>query len=211
VQHIAQHDIWRKEDLMKPTATVKGGRETVAPGEKLNLIESLNQLYTKNVKQFAEFQKRGADLAAGQNAELINTWKKYASGSPIAPDLLDLNSTSFDRVVEAQKTAIDLMVEQSEVWSGLVKDRVETVTKAVETGTKFARASVEHAVEMQKTAIDFSAKQTAAALDTAKKQFGDAGVPIGAAVDSMQRGVEAVVGAHKAMLDLSKKSTQVVH
>jgi methyl-accepting chemotaxis protein len=196
---------------MKPTETETRRHATVVADEKVNLIESLNQLYTRNVKRFAEFQKTAVDLAAEQNAELISTLKKHASGSPFVPEILDFNTTAFDRAVEAQKSAIDLMVEQSHAWAGLVRERVETVSKAVEAGTKFTRATVEHAVEMQKTAIDFSAKQTAAALDTAKKQFGNAGVPIGAAVDSMQRGVDAVVGAHKELLDISKKSSQILH
>lgn len=196
---------------MKPTESEPVGPAKVTADERLNLIESLNLLYTQNVKRFAEFQKKAVDLAAEQNAEMISTWKKHASATPFVPEILDFQSTAFDRVVEAQRAAIDLMVEQSHVWAGLVRERAETATKAVEAGTKIARASVEQAVEMQKTAIDFSAKQTAAALDAARKQFGDAGVPIGAAVDSMQRGVETVVGAHKELLDISKKSTQILH
>lgn len=196
---------------MKPTETEPVGPATVAADERLNLIESLNQLYTRNVKRFAEFQKKAVDLAAEQNAEMIGTWKKHAKTSPFVPEMLDLHSATFDRVVEAQKAAIDVMVEQSHAWAGLVRERAETATKAIETGTKFARTSIEHAVEMQKTAIDFSAKQAAAALDNAKKHFGDAGVPINEAVDSMQRGVDAVVGAHKELLDISKKSTQILH
>ena len=196
---------------MKPTESETVGTATVAAEDKVNLIESLNQLYTRNVKRFAEFQKKAVDLAAEQNAEMISTWKKHANASPFVPEILDLHSAAFDRIVEAQKAAIDLMVEQSHAWAGLVRERAETVTKAVESGTKFARTSMENAVEIQKTAIDFSAKQTAAALDNAKKQFKDAGVPINEAVDSMQRGVEAVVGAHKELLDISKKSTQTLH
>jgi hypothetical protein len=196
---------------MKPTESGPVGTATVAADEKLNAIESLNQLYTRNVKRFAEFQKKAVDLAAEQNADMIHTWKKHASAWPFFAEILDLQSAAFDRVVEAQRAAIDLTVEQSQAWAGLVGERADTATKAIEAGTKFARTSIEHAVEMQKTAIDFSAKQTTAALDAAKKQFGDAGVPIGAAVDSMQRGVEAVVGAHKELLDISKKSTQILH
>lgn len=197
---------------MKPTESEPVAPATVAADERLNLIESLNQLYTRNVKRFAEFQKRAVDLAAEQNAEMISTWKIHASASPFAPEILDFQSAAFARVVEAQKATIDLMVEQSHAWAGLIRERAETATKAVESGTKFARTSVEHAIEMQNTAVDFSAKQAAATLDSARKQFKDAGVPMGEAVDSMQRGVEAVVGAHKELLDISKKSTtQILH
>ena len=55
---------------MKPTETEPVGPATVAADERLNLIESLNQLYTRNVKRFAEFQKKAVDLAAEQNAEI---------------------------------------------------------------------------------------------------------------------------------------------
>ncbi|MES2221978.1 MAG: hypothetical protein V4587_13555 [Acidobacteriota bacterium] len=196
---------------MKPTDTEPVGPATVAADEKLNLIESLNQLYIRNVERFAELQKKTVDLAAEQNAEMVTTWKKHAGASPFVPELLDFQGTAFDRIVQAQKAAIDQMVEQSHAWAGLVRERAEAATKAVEAGTKFARTSVERAVEIQKTAVDFSAKQTAAALDNAKKQFKDAGIPIGEAVDSMQRGVAAVAGAHKELLDISKKSTQTLH
>ena len=130
---------------MKPTESGPVGTATVAAEEKLNPIESLNQLFTRNVQRFAEFQKKTVDLAAEQNVEMINTWKKHASASPFFAEILDLQSTAFNRAVETQKAAIDLMVEQSHAWTGFVGERADTATKAIEAGTKFARASIDAA------------------------------------------------------------------
>jgi hypothetical protein len=89
----------------------------------------------------------------------------------------------------------------------LVKERKVKATDTVEEGKKKAKEVIEHSVAAQKTALEYTARQTKAAFETAKQQLGYAGTPAGAAVDSMQRGMEVVVEAQKELLDELATST----
>jgi hypothetical protein len=62
---------------------------------------------------------------------------------------------------------------------------------------------VERAAAVQKKVLDQTATQTKLVLDTVKQQFGFAGWPAGAAVDSIHRGVDAVIEAQKDLLDIA--------
>lgn len=186
---------------------------TPAAGEKLDVLGTFADLYVKGIQRLAELQKQGLDLAAQQNAELVGVWKKNATGSVIAsgPFMFDLIGTMFERYVDTQKGAIDLVVEQTNAFASVVKERKAKAAKAGEEGVTLAREAIEQSVEAQKTVLDYSAKQAKAAFETAKKQFGYAGTPAEAAADSVQRGVEVVIEAQKDMLDALKTPVQTLH
>jgi len=195
---------------MNATETGPDVPVTGAAGEKTDVIESLTQLYTSGIERVAEIQKKGLDLAVQHNTELVNTWKKHALAAP-GIFVLDLAATAFERFADIQKGAIDLAVEQSHGWASVVRERKVKTTDSFEEGKARVREGIEHAVAAQKTALDYSAKQAKAAFQTAKQQLGYAGTPAGAAVDSMQRGMEVVVEAQKELLDAMKEPIQIVH
>jgi hypothetical protein len=195
---------------MNVTDTASDQPVTAAADKSFNVVESAFQLYANGVARLAEIQKKAIDSAVEHNAEVVNAWKKQASAAP-GLFMLELASTAFDRFAETQKGAIDLIVEQSHTLAGLVKERKVTATQSIEEGIKKVQGAMNESVAAQKAALDFTAKQTKAVFDTAKQQLGYVGTPVGAAADSMQRGVEVVIEAQKDLLDVLKGPTQIVH
>jgi ATP-dependent Zn protease len=177
------------------------GPVTAAEGMKVDAIESMTELYTNGIERLAEVQKKGLEIAVKHNTEVASAWKKFALPMP-GVLMLDLATTAFERFADTQKGAIDLMVEQTHTFSKLVKERKVKTTDTLEEGKKRAKEAIEHSVEAQKTALDYTAKQTKAAFETAKQQLGYAGTPAGTAADSMERGMDILVEAHKDLLDL---------
>ena len=81
--------------------------------EKNETLESFFPLFTRSVERIAEFQKKSLDFAAEQNADLLENFKKAANIVPQAPGMFmfDLYAQAFDKIVETQKGAIDLVVQ----------------------------------------------------------------------------------------------------
>ncbi len=175
-------------------------------GTKVDVIESITELYTNGIERLAEVQKKGLEIAVKHNAEVATAWKKFTLPMP-GVLMLDLTTAAFERFAETQKGAIDLMVEQTHTFSKLVKERKAKVTDTVEEGKKTAKVAIEQSIAAQKTALDYTAKQAKAAFETAKQQLGYAGTPAGTAADSMERGMDIVLEAQKDLLDLVAEPT----
>ncbi|HUD54493.1 MAG TPA: hypothetical protein VMR02_04660 [Terracidiphilus sp.] len=177
------------------------GPVTAAEEMKVDVIESITELYTNGIDRLAEVQKKGLEIAVKHNAEVANAWKKFTLPMP-GVLMLDLATTAFEQFAETQKGAIDLVVEQTHTFSKLVKERKVKATDTLEEGKKRAKEAIEHSISAQKTALDYTAKQTKAAFETAKQQLGYAGTPAGTAAESMERGMDIVLEAQKELLDL---------
>jgi hypothetical protein len=195
---------------MSPKETAPAAPAKTAAAEKPDLIETMTKLYTTGVERVAEFQKQGLDLALQHNADLVKTWKKHAEAAP-GMFALEAAATAFERYADFRKSTIDLVVEQTRTLAGIVKEREAKATEIADEGKARAQEAFDHAVAAQKTALDFSAKQAKAAFETVKQQFGYAGTPAGAAADSMQRGMDAVVEAQKDFLDVIRGPIQILH
>ncbi len=182
----------------KSTKTANGS------AKKNEVVEAFIPLYTKNVERLAELQKKSLDVAAEQNAELIDACKKAFHYIPETPGLFlfDLVGQTFERFVETQKGAIDLAVEQSHVVAGLAQERGSSATKVAEGVTALFQQSVEHSVAAQKKALDYYSEQHKSACETAKKQFHIANNP---AADAFQSGIDALIQTQKTMLDIVSK------
>jgi hypothetical protein len=182
----------------KSTKTANGS------AKKNEVVEAFIPLYTKNVERLAELQKKSLDIAAEQNAELIDACKKAFHYIPETPGLFlfDLVGQTFERFVETQKGAIDLAVEQSHVVAGLAKERGGSATKVAEGVTALFQQSVEHSVAAQKKALDYYSEQHKTACETAKKQFR---IPDNPAADAFQNGIDALIQTQKTMLDIVSK------
>jgi len=166
--------------------------------------ESMGKLVATGIGRIAEVEKKSLDFAVQQNGELLDLWKKTLQVLPGMPGLfmLELEGSGFERFVEIEKSAIDLMVEQSKAFTDLVKDRGVTTTGTGEEMDAFAKKSLERVIAVQKKALDHSAAQTKAAVEASTRQFGE-GTPMGAAAESIRRGVDAIVDAQKELLDLA--------
>src|SRR5208282_126067 len=180
-------------------------KSTAAGSAKKNdVVEAFIPLYTKNVERLAELQKKSLDIAAEQNAELIDACKKAFQYVPETPGLFlfDLVGQTFERFVETQKGAIDLGVEQSHVVAGLAKEPTGSATKVAEGVTSLFKQSVEYSVAAQKKALDYYSEQHKTAYETAKKQFRIVNNP---AADAFQSGIDALIQTQKTMLDIVSK------
>jgi hypothetical protein len=183
---------------------------SAAAADKTEVVETIATLYTNGVERLAEVQKIGIDLAAKQNAELLEAWKTIARAFPGAPGLvmLDLVSNALNRYADTQKGAIDLVLEQSHALASLAKERASSTANAADGAAAIVKQTVDRAVAAQKTALDFSVAQTKLAFETAKQLTG---TPAGAAAESFQRGVHGLIDAQKELLDISAKPFTSVH
>jgi hypothetical protein len=178
----------------------------VAAGERADVIESMMDLYSSGIVRLAEIQKKGLEIAVKHNAEVVSTLKKQTLPAPGAL-MLDLATTAFEHLADTQRGAIDLVVEQTNALAGVVKERKIKATDTIEEGKRRAKEAIQHTVAAQKTALDYTAKQAKAAFEATKQQLGYPGTPAGVAADSMQRGMEVVVEAHKDLLDVLAEPT----
>jgi|SRR5579864_7333490 len=178
-------------------------KSTRPKAEAAEVIDSFVPLYTKNVERLAEFQKKTLEIAAEQNAELVDTLKKAFRFAPEMPGLFwfDMLSETFERFVETEKGVIDLALEQSHTVAELAKERGTTAGKVADGATAMFRQTMEHSVAAQKKAVDFFAEQQKTAYETAKKQFRVSN-PF---AEAFQSGLEALLETQKSLLDIASK------
>ncbi len=178
-------------------------KSTHSVGVKPDAVENFIPLYTKNVERLAELQKKSLEIAAEQNAEFIDTCKKAFDSVPETPGLFlfDLLGQTIGRVLETQKGAIDLAVEQSHAVANLAKERTGSVAKVAEGVTALFQQTVEQSVAAQKKALDYYSEQHKMAYETAKKQFRFSN-PI---AEAFQTGLDSLIETQKTMLDIASK------
>src|ERR1700739_216866 len=146
------------------------GPAKAAEEVKVDVIESMTELYTNGIERLAEMQKKGLEIAVRHNAEVVSTWKKFTLPVP-GVLMLDLATTTVERIADTQKGAIDLMVEQAHTFAKVVRERKMKATDTMKEGKEKAKEAIEHSVAAQKTALDYTAKQAQAAFAPAKKKM----------------------------------------
>jgi hypothetical protein len=125
-------------------------------------------LFIKGVERAAELQKKSLDDAARQNAEAIAVSKKAPQAAHAVPGVLDLAGQAFEGYIEAQKSVIDHIAQQTAALIESAKDGGNSAQKVSADFTKTMQQSIERAVEMQKKALDL-ATQEAKASNTSKR------------------------------------------
>jgi len=124
--------------------------------------------FIKGVERAAELQKKSLDDAARQNAEAIAVSKKAPQAVHAVPGVLDLAGQAFEGYIDAQKSVIDHIVQQTAALVESAKDSGNSAQKVAADFTKTVQQSIERAVEMQKKALDL-ATQEAKASTTSKR------------------------------------------
>jgi hypothetical protein len=120
-------------------------------------------LFLKGVEQAAELQKKSLEAALQQNAEAIATYKKGAAASNI-PNVFDLAGKALESYIEAQKSVIDQLVQQTTALVESTKGSSVSAQKVAETFTKNIEQSIERTVEVQKKALELAVQQAKASL-----------------------------------------------
>lgn len=186
---------------MSPVAKPKRNVAAEASPTDKELRDNFATLYTKSVERVAEIQKRGIDLAMQQNKETIELWKLLTEKLPWAPleKSFEEAETTLERFAGTQKTAIDLMVEQTHAFVEMVKERATAVDKTTDSVLKFAKQSFDRSVDAQKKATGAAVNETKSAFESAREKFE---FPGGTAVaESIQHGMDAIVEAQKELLE----------
>jgi hypothetical protein len=134
------------------------------PEAKTNAPADFTNLFLKGVEQAAELQKKSLEAALHQNAEAIASYKKGAQGVPTLPNVFDLAGKALESFVEAQKSVIDQVVQQTTALVESAKGSGTSAHKAAETFTKSIEQSIERTVEVQKKALELAVQQAKASL-----------------------------------------------
>ena len=176
-------------------------KSTKSVSVKPEAVENFIPLYTKNVARLAELQKKSLEMAGEQNAEFIDTCKKVFHFVPETPGLflLDLLGQALERVVETQKGAIDVAVEQSQAIANLAQERSGSAAKVAEGVTALFQQTVEQSVAAQKKALDYYSQQHKTAYETAKRQFRISNL----VAEAFQSGLDVLIETQKTMLDVA--------
>ena len=186
----------------KPSKKVSSAKAFNATRE---VTETLTPVYLKGVQRLADLQKKSLDAAAEQAGEWIAVYKKAFSYLPVAAPtfFFDLAEQVVENVVDTQKNVIDLFVEQSEAVASTVNERAEAYNKVAEGVAAAVQATVVRSVEAQQKALSFAAEQSSAFYKNAKNRYGVE--PVGAVVDSLERGTKAILDAQKSLIDVVAK------
>jgi hypothetical protein len=121
-------------------------------------------LFLKGVEQAAELQKKSLEAALQQNAEAIATYKKGAAAVSNVPNVFDLAGKALESYIEAQKSVIDQLVQQTTALVESTKGSSVSAQKVAETFTKNIEQSIERTVEVQKKALELAVQQAKASL-----------------------------------------------
>jgi hypothetical protein len=191
---------------MKSTSkSTKKAAAAVSP----EFVDPFSSLVLDSVERVAGLQKKTLDIGAEQTGEWIGAWKKAFSYFPLTPSafLFDVAVQAAQTAVETQKSAIDLVVEQSKAATGIAKARAKARAEAnskIADGVATIQNSVERSMEAQKTILEFAGEQNRAAFETAKK-LGAAAGPAAVIVDTFQRGAHAAIEAQKSFLNIASQ------
>ena len=134
------------------------------PPEKSTPPADFTNLFLKGVEQAAELQKKSLEAALQQNAEAAAAYKKSAVSMQSMPDVFELAGKALEGYVEAQKTVIDQIVQQTAALVESARSGGASAQKVAETFTKNIEQSIERTVEAQKKALELAAQQAKGAL-----------------------------------------------
>jgi hypothetical protein len=169
------------------------------------ITDVFTPVYLNTVARVAELQKNSLDVVGEQTSEWIGAWKKAFSFFPVNPPtfFFDIANQAVQTAVETQKSAIDLVVEQTEAVNEITKLRADAYSKITQTATAAFQNTVTRSVEAQKKALEFAGAQSKAIFEATKKQVG--GGPVAVVVDSFERGTNTLIEAQKSILDATTK------
>ena len=190
------------------TTTSKSTTHKAGAAVNPEFVDTFSPLVLNSVERVADLQKKTLDSGAEQAAEWIGSWKKAFSYFPVTPPafLFEVAGQAVQTAVETQKSAIDLVVEQTNAANGIAKVRGEAYYKIADGVTTTIQKSVERSMEAQKTILEFASEQNTAVFESTKKQFGAAAGPAAVIVDTFQRGTHAVIEAQKSFLNSASHS-----
>jgi hypothetical protein len=180
----------------------------VSAAVKPEFVDAVTPLVLNSVERVADLQKQTLDIAAEQTAAWMGAWKQAFSYFPVAAPsfIFDAASQAMQTAIEAQKSAIDLVVEQAQSATSINQVRAEAYSKIAAEVTTTMQKSFGRSLEAQKKVLEFTSAQNKTTFESTKKQLGAVAGPATAVVDSFQRGADAVIEAQKSFLNMASQS-----
>jgi hypothetical protein len=175
------------------------------PAAKADFNDTITPLCLNGVARVAEVQKNTLDLAAEQAAEWIGACKNAFSFFPTAAPtfFFDVLNQTVEICVETQKSAIDLVSEQTQAVTGISKQRANAYAEITESAKSAFQSTVNRSAEAQKRVLEFADTQNKAICAATKKQIGSS--PITPFIDSFERGASTLIEAQKSILETTTK------
>jgi ABC-type transporter Mla subunit MlaD len=141
-----------------------------AKKERIKMAESktpspadFTNLFLKGVEQAADLQKKSLEAALKQNAEALANYQKGASEAVgNLPNVFELAGKALESFIEAQKTVIDQIVQQTAALVESSKEGNVSAQKIAEMFAKNIEQSIERTVEVQKKALEMALQQAKA-------------------------------------------------
>jgi hypothetical protein len=162
----------------------------------------------RGVEKLAETQKLSVDMAAKHTTDAMGVCRMTFKMPAEMPGmfLLDLAEQTLERMAQAQKELIDLIVQQSAQAMEFYKFRGDTASKWTNHMTDAFGETAERAAAAQRIVMDFAAEQNKAVAGALKKQAAVAGSPQAtAAVDTIQRNIDLGIQTQKEMAQAATK------
>ncbi len=187
-------------------STSKSSKKARRPRRSRNpeFADAFTPLVLNSVERVANLQKKTLDLAAEQTAEWIGAWKKafsYFPGSP-ARVLLRYCRPGRPNRIETQKSAIDLVVEQTEAVTEIAKLRAEAYSKIAESVNRcIPDRRLSARSKPRRRCWSLPARRTRRISKPPRSSSAAAAGPATAILDSFQRGADTVIEAQKSILE----------
>lgn len=166
-----------------------------------NFIENFAALYKKSVECAAELQNKALDCAMQQNKQAVALWEEMMEKLPWAPrvKMFEGYAGTLDRLVEVQKAAVLLAVDQARVFVEMMKERTAAAGKTAETMSKFAQQTFQQSVAAQKKFAEAGLAETKAAFAKVRERFPVPGAD--AVAESIWKSLDTVIDAQKEVLE----------
>jgi len=183
------------------TAKAKNFTETLEAGYR---PEAFAALAISGAGRAIEASKTWLNLAANQNADILDAMKKALAGTPWAGlPLLELTEQAVEGYVAIQNELLDLTLEQITAVTNACQAAGTDVEKAKSEFANVLRTSADRATVAQNSVMKYASKQAKAGMDAVKAQRGVAGTDAEVMADAIQRGFDTVVAAQKDLMEMA--------
>ena len=166
------------------------------------------KLINKGLERAVEAGKATLDLAAAQNADILDAIKKALKSTQAPLFVLDLAGEALTGSVNLQKSLLDAIVLQAASITEAAQELIAEPTKAQAGISKLIQTSVDRTVAAQDSVLEYAAAQTKSVNSTVKAQANVAGSPVETIADSIQRGVETAIATQKEILANAAKASK---
>jgi hypothetical protein len=188
--------------MTKTTKTIAETIETT-----FNTTESA-KLFNKGLERAVEATKATLDLAAAQNADILDACKKALKATSVPVFALDLAGEALTGQLTLQKSLLDMAVLQSASITEVAQELLQEPSKAQAGISKLFTQSVDRTVAAQDSVLEYAAAQTKSVSSTVKAQPNVAGSPVETIADSIQRGVETAIATQKEIVANAAKASK---